>query len=237
MITSKLAEEAVRFMDLQLELTQKVLPGRIYGDDADYNPADSSCTGTFSIPLSYGGSAIEPGVPCRDSDLYSMTVKYSFCADRTGTRLAVETSSYAINVSGKPAIRLEYDRRNTSAPMAHYHIHGLGGLLSPGLIRNASSKRGRSRTGNWQNLHLTNGGARYRPCYEEFLYFVVHECGFRHRAGCEELLVKGRDSWRRLQADPVVRDYPEVAAEVLRGLGYTVTAPDVVTSKPPHPCW
>jgi hypothetical protein len=36
---------------------------------------------------------------------------------------------------------------------------------------------------------------------------------------------QGRAKWRRLQARSVVRDAPTEAAEALRALGYTVTAP------------
>jgi hypothetical protein len=58
--------------------------------------------------------------------------------------------------------------------------------------------------------------------------FLVCECLLDAEAGWRAHVDAGRERWRLRQAAVVARDAPEVAARVLRGLGYTVEAPDPI---------
>jgi hypothetical protein len=76
------------------------------------------------------------------------------------------------------------------------------------------------------SLHIPVGGARFRPCLEDFIQFLIAECQFDAKPGWQACVEAGRERWRRRQAAVVARDMPEEAARVLRELGYTVESPD-----------
>jgi hypothetical protein len=63
---------------------------------------------------------------------------------------------------------------------------------------------------------------------EDFIQFLVCECLLDAEAGWRAHVDAGRERWRLRQAAVVARDAPEVAARVLRGLDYTVEAPDPI---------
>ena len=81
------------------------------------------------------------------------------------------------------------------------------------------------------SLHLPIGGERFRPCLEDFLQFLVVDCGVDHHEGWFEPLTRGRERWRRKQLAAVVRDVPGEAALALRELGWTVTPPVTATAE------
>lgn len=74
-------------------------------------------------------------------------------------------------------------------------------------------------------LHLPVGGARLRPCLEDFVQFAIDECGIDATDGYMAFLEGGRERWRRRQIATAVRDVPDEAARVLTSLGYTITPP------------
>ncbi|MGN6524344.1 MAG: hypothetical protein ACTHMZ_14260 [Actinomycetes bacterium] len=74
-------------------------------------------------------------------------------------------------------------------------------------------------------LHIPLGGARFRPCLEDFLEFLIHQVGFDAKQPWAEVLAAGRERWRRTQLAASVRDCPEEAARVLVGLGYGIQIP------------
>ena len=76
-----------------------------------------------------------------------------------------------------------------------------------------------------EELHLPVGGRRFRPSLEEFLNFVIAECGFRGKPGWEPILLRRRQEWLFKQTAAAARDYPEAAAKSLEELGFSVTPP------------
>jgi hypothetical protein len=55
---------------------------------------------------------------------------------------------------------------------------------------------------------------------------LVTELGIDHQDGWRHSLEEGRRTWRLAQTHAVVRDSPEIAAQRLRKLGYTVLEPE-----------
>lgn len=140
-----------------------------------------------------------------------------------------------VHGAGQP---VEFERDYTSAPCAHIHYSGVAGLLSPALMQNFQNKSGNPRKkGRLDELHLPVGGKRFRPSLEDFLYFVISECGFRGRPGWEPALQERRRVWLSKQASAATRDHPEAAAEALRDLGFTVTPPKGFTSPKADAQW
>jgi hypothetical protein len=114
-----------------------------------------------------------------------------------------------------------------NAPSAHIQVHGHRGALSHLL-----SQAGHATPHDMSALHIPVGGHRFRPCLEDFIQFLIAECKFDSKRQWRSQVEAGRARWRLRQAAAVSRDVPEVAARVLRSLGYSVTAP---SEPPPEP--
>lgn len=136
--------------------------------------------------------------------------------------LAVEESSYKLSadLDRTPVLRFDYVRDATSTPGAHIQVHAHRGALSHLL-----SRAGHPDAHDMSHLHVPVGGPRFRPSLEDVLQFLVAECRFDHVRGWRRAIDVGREEWRRIQACAVARDFPQEAAETLRRLGYSVTAP------------
>jgi len=159
----------------------------------------------------------------RGQHLADMKISIACQLDSTGQWLAVEESTFDLlaTLDRTPVIRVHYMRYPASRPVAHIHVHGHRGALSHLL-----SQAGHDSPHDISSLHIPVGGARFRPCLEDFIEFLICECRFDSRPGWRGHVEAGRERWRYRQAAAVTRDVPEEAARVLRDLGYTVQPPD-----------
>lgn len=160
----------------------------------------------------------------------SLLVTFQCIADTVGTYLAVDRSDFELRELGNrtPIARLDFMREAHTVPACHWNVHAERGAASRLLTLGNPE-----HSGAFSKLHFPVGGARMRPCLEDFLAFVLHEFGVDRNDGADELLSQGRESWRRRQIGTLVRDAPDEAVRVLRDLGYTVTDP-VTGPKPPN---
>ena len=150
--------------------------------------------------------------------------------DSRGTWLAVEYSSFALRaeVDRIPLLRFDFVRKPNRIPSSHIQVHAHRGALTHLL-----SQARHPKPHDMSALHIPTGGARFRPCLEDVLQFLVADCGFDALPGWEAAIHEGRARWRRIQAAAVVRDFPEEAASTLVALGYEVIAPDPVPAASP----
>jgi hypothetical protein len=155
--------------------------------------------------------------------LASMKLSLACEMDSAGRYLAVEESTFDLlaELDRTPVLRIHYVRQPQGRPAAHVHVHAHRGALTHLL-----SQSGHAHPHDMASLHIPVGGARFRPCLEDFIQFLICECQFDARDGWKAQVADGRERWRRRQAATVVRDVPEEAARVLRELGYMVEAPD-----------
>lgn len=149
--------------------------------------------------------------------------------DRSGQFLKTTGSKITVwsKIDKTPLVRLEYDAAMRSAPIAHWQVHAERGAMS--FLLGRAHLRDSSRVAkphDFSSLHFPLGGERFRPCMEDVIQFLVHDCGVDALPGWQEVIEAGRESWRRMQLKSAVRDAPEDAAWVLRDLGYTVEPPD-----------
>lgn len=220
-------EQAVEFLQHALDLALEVLPVGSKHDikhNVDFNTDEDRIIGGFQLPLVYGYGQSEQPVSKSDySAIYQVFIEYELAIGRGEHFLAVDRSKFEIRVRTSPGIRFEYERGYTSAPTAHIHSSGISGLLSVALMANFEGTKEKSkRKGDLQSLHFPVGGRRFRPSLEDFLYFVIRECGFRGKPGWEGKLLQSREVWLDKQLRAAVRDHPAEAAVVLRELGYSV---------------
>lgn len=154
--------------------------------------------------------------------------------------LAIEDSKIAVRMAGasEPLFRWEFLRqpRSSGVPAAHFHLHGHRDEIVYLLLTGGDGKpRPAERSKQLANaaptipqvsaLHVPLGGARFRPCLEDILQFLIEEFAIDCQTGALDAIRHGRLDWRRLQVATVVRDCPDEAVRILKALGYEITAP------------
>lgn len=154
--------------------------------------------------------------------LAELDVFQRFCLDSTEKFLAVEQSVFKVTafVDRTPIVRYDYDRSARSKPSAHIQIHAHRGAISHVL-----SQTGHPKPHALESLHFPTGGARFRPCLEDLLEFLVRDCKFDAKGTWSTAVKAGRERWRRLQVRSIVRDVPSEAVDVLERLGYAIQPP------------
>jgi len=159
----------------------------------------------------------------RGEALATLAAEFRCTWDSAGTFLAVEKSTIKLSarLDRAPIFRFEYERQAHSKPAGHIQVHGHRGALSHLL-----SRARHDTPHSMEALHLPVGGARFRPCLEDVIQFLVDDCNFDAQSGWRDHVEIGRERWRRLQLRAIVRDVPSEAADVLKRLGYTVVEPE-----------
>lgn len=154
-------------------------------------------------------------------------VRFSLSVESTTGRFVTETSQFrlAADTDRDPLVRLEYDRAVTRAPVAHWHVHAERGAFTDVLAIAAATGRGRREPSRISSVHYPVGGPRFRPSLEDFLLFLVEECGFDARPGWRTAVAEGQARWQSTQARLLAHDHPLDVAAGLRDLGWQVDAP------------
>lgn len=146
--------------------------------------------------------------------------------------LAVESSTYKLrlDLDRTPLLRFDYVRDANVVPCSHIQVHAHRGALSHLL-----SQAGHTKAHDMASLHIPLGGARFRPCLEDVLQFLVDECSVEHEEGWRHAIYTGRARWREVQASAVARDFPEEAASALEDMGYEINRPDEIPAPKERP--
>ncbi|WP_433871873.1 hypothetical protein [Saccharopolyspora sp. CA-218241] len=163
---------------------------------------------------------------CDGEHVASLRVSYHCTSDTDGTFLAVKKSGFDLIARNKgdnkaPLLRLDYDRGAHSVPAAHWNVHAERGAVSHLLARTNPK-----HSGMLSKVHLPVGGARGRPCLEDFLQMLFDEFQFDRLNGAQQAIDAGRADWRRTQIATMVRDAPDIAVHALHELGYTILEPE-----------
>ncbi|MCS0498580.1 hypothetical protein [Protaetiibacter mangrovi] len=169
------------------------------------------------IPLFVGGV-----------ELASLRVVFYLEMDSVETWLKAVRTDFAVHstLDRTPLLRLEYRADMHSDPIAHWQIHAERGSMSH-LLARAHHVRPDvvAKPHDMSSLHFPVGGERFRPCLEDVLQFLVHECGIDAQPNWLDAVESGRVQWRRFQLRTAVRDAQAEAAAVLAQHGWTVTPP------------
>ena len=232
-MASKLGDQAEQFFQQVLETVLVAIPvdqdHPSVKTDIELNEETGTFVGEFKFPLAYGASKVSDHTCLTNgySDLFSIVIRYEMCSNRSRNFLAVEKSKFELRVHTAPGIRFEYERHKKNVAAAHIHYTGVAGILSPALMKDFGEKKGETKKkGNVQDLHILVGGHRFRPSLEDFLYFIIKECGFVGLNAWENALLESRDKWFDIQLRAAVSDNPRIAAEELKSLGYKIKSPD-----------
>ncbi|WP_284781368.1 hypothetical protein [Corynebacterium sp. UMB4614] len=161
--------------------------------------------------------------------ILGLRIEFRCSWDSTKSFLAVERSSFAVyprdKANGEPLFRVEYDRRKSSYPSSHIHVHahrdemthllGLHRKLNP-----SNDKKVKNFIETYPSLsrfHFPTGGHRFRPCLEDVLEALRQEFKLKvpRKKDWEDRLAEARLKWRKIQTAAAVRDCPDAALRVL----------------------
>jgi hypothetical protein len=224
-VTAPLAEQAVSFADELTDTIASVLPDAfpVVAQEAPNN------TGMYVLqPLNDKGLLARIPLFVDGTRLADLSMQIFLALDVMGRYLKVVRSDYAVYsaLDRAPLIRLDYVANMRTAPAAHWQFHAERGSLTH-LLTLAQAHRPRDIESPHilSSLHIPVGGERFRPCLEDFLQFLVQECGVDRLDGWKTAVDAGRERWRRLQFRTVVRDLQGEAAAVLQAHGWQLTPP------------
>ena len=175
------------------------------------------------VPLFVGGEQVG-----------AARLTFLVCLDRSGGYLKTLRSGFSLySLREKtPLVRLEYNSESHTAPSAHWQFHGERGAFSYWLARVHSSEPYAALPHSLSTLHFPVGGDRFRPVLEDFLEFLVRECGVDHEVGWRGAVDAEREIWRAFQVRSATRDFQAEAAAELQRLGWTVKAPGEAVRSP-----
>ncbi|MFT4088350.1 MAG: hypothetical protein QM658_14590 [Gordonia sp. (in: high G+C Gram-positive bacteria)] len=178
--------------------------------EVDASPDGSRFTFKYSQPLRAEG---------RGAPVGHLKLHYALGVDRSGEYLAVLESSFKLHDKrgNTPIVRIEYVRDPRHVPCSHIHVHAQSGNLTQLL-----AACGHNSPAAVESVHIPTGGDRFRPCVEDFVEFLVTECGIAANKGWRDQVIEGREEWRKKQTAAAVRDRPEEAIRVLESLGLQV---------------
>jgi hypothetical protein len=224
-VRTPLAEQAADFADLLTVTIQSVLP-RVGRVEAIQSP---NREGQYLLqPLDSKGLLARLPLFVNGEPLAELSMQMYLSLDVFSTYLKVVRSDYAVYsvLDRAPLVRLDYRTDMKTEPVAHWQFHAERGSLTH-LLTMAQKHRPKAVRSphTLSSLHFPVGGERFRPCLEDFLQFLVQECGVDRLDNWMTAIDAGRETWRRLQLKTAVRDLQAEAAQVLRQHGWTVSPP------------
>lgn len=164
-----------------------------------------------------------------ETPLASLMFTYHLAMDHQNQYLKIIKSNFTLysDLERTPLLRLEFLANANNCPAAHWQFHADRGAFSHLLARAHAVRPNKVRTSHdLSKLHLPLGGARFRPCLEDFLEMLIRDCGIDARRKWKSAIEAGRRDWREKQVGSVVRDAPDKAADTLESLGWRVTPPE-----------
>jgi len=220
---SKLDELAAGFADDLTALTRGVL-----GEDIPRFAALNMGQRVRVSPITEDEKVLGIPITITGEPVLNLTARYYCCWDGSSTFLATDRADFHLHYSGiaDPLIRFEYVRGSKEPPGAHIQVHAHRDEMAY-LLRLADSgrpKRGfrKRRLPRLSEMHLPVGGHRMRPALEDVLLFMEREFAIDTVHGWRSVIEERLKFWREVQLMSAVRDAPEVAADVLRAMGYRV---------------
>ncbi len=216
------AEEVGTLLEATVGCPHSIVSVRVHGSDKFVVRPEETNGRRSRIPLLVGGE-----------HLADLEITLFQVLDRSGDHLKTSKTDFRVfsTIDRTPLLRLEYDSSASVVPSAHWQFHAERGAFVH-LLTIASRTREVRGPGDLSKLHLPVGGERFRPGLEDLLELLIRDCGIDAEDGWEAAIKEGRKRWRVRQLRSAVRDQPEEAAEVLRNLGWQVSASHGSASTP-----
>ncbi|GFH78121.1 MULTISPECIES: hypothetical protein [Streptomyces diastaticus group] len=226
---ARLEAKATGFAETLTALTRGVL-----GPDSPRFSAGYSGTRVLVAPLDEDGmTATSIPVAIDQVPCLQLHIQHFCCWDTAGQYLATDRADVKVffESSLEPLLRHEYVRKGKNPPGAHLQVHAHRDELAYLLRlaeRKQSSPSGKSRRGKpprVSEIRFPVGGHRFRPGLEDVLLLLEREFAIDVEPGWRKIIEAETGKWRQSRLRAAVRDAPDVAAAVLRDLGYAVDPP------------
>jgi hypothetical protein len=220
-----LRDRSASFADEIQSTIRGVLPGAI---DVQSTAAPARDDRFIVRPINKSGEPARIPLYVAGDELAALSVQIYLGMDRVDAYLKTLRMDLAVHstLDRTPLARLEFRSDMTSDPIAHWQVHAERGSLSHLLARaHAIRPKIVKKPHDMSSLHFPVGGERFRPCLEDFLHFLVHECGVDAVEGWENAIAEGRERWRRRQLRTLARDAQDEVAAVLVAEGWSVERP------------
>lgn len=223
MSETSIRDRSANFADEIQSTVRAVLPGQV---DVQSIAAPGRDDRFIVRPTGVDGESVRIPLYVAGEALAALSAQIYLGMDRVDAYLKTLRMDLAVHstLDRTPLARLEFRSDMTSDPIAHWQVHGERGSLSH-LLARAHAVRPKivKKPHDMSSLHFPVGGERFRPCLEDFLQFLVHECGVDANEGWEIAITEGRERWRRRQLRAIARDAQDEVADALRAEGWTVT--------------
>lgn len=144
--------------------------------------------------------------------------------------LCISFGLVIVQGSGRPAVRVEYDRDQGNEPddetlawhrrsAAHVQLRG-----SSEEFAYVQGLNGDRQLRGLERFHIAVAGRRFRPTLEDFIEILWAErlIAGLHK-GWQEVLTHHRSDWLTLQLRAAVRNEPATAVVQLEAMGFTVS--------------
>ncbi len=218
-------QQATEFAQRVETLLQNVLGGRddgyvaepegipLKGDRTGYRITQKSVRG---VPLNSDGDTVA-----------GLSFRFHCSCRNENSWLQVDKSVIMVTAEPEhmPLFHYDYNRGRTSeTPGAHINIFGSNDAATRIMLSCGKGLRGKSRRKKYVNdgafptfstLHFPVGGDRFRPGLEDVLQMAVYEFHIDVTDEWEGHLNRSRAEYRERQLKALVREYPDLAWDVL----------------------
>ncbi|TFH52482.1 hypothetical protein E4J66_07535 [Actinomyces viscosus] len=234
-------EQTLRFADGLTHTVRAVCPAapEFRVDIAGEDPWKAAVLPKENAPivLSIGGR-----------ELLDLVVSYRCTMSTQHPYMLIESSTFGLRPhgGGEWLARLDHlHRPSASVPCSHLHVHAhrdawtfIMSRDGRGSKRGTVKRRGRAeKAPQISDIHFPVGGPRLRPTLEDFLTMAIEDLGIDHPVNARKELDRARARWRLEQTRSIVRSSSDIAADVLREMGWVVTPPESYETQNLVPEW
>lgn len=205
-------------------------PAREFANDVQDVLNKTVCNGAVMGAVVSWDSELEQNLVIVGTNLEGLVASpVALCIDRKKTRCWLD-AQYRCDIDDRGYLRVlssyfgiyapdgetqlcyyDYERTKEGYPAAHVQVIG----ECPAL----GDLPGRRSAKELAKLHFPVGGRRYRPTIEDMVEFVITEGFADGRKDWRKTVDDHRDKFHEIQLRAAVRRKPDVALEVLKGMG------------------
>jgi hypothetical protein len=216
-------EEAVASFSKELEYLLRSIFGRPIALIADWQQAKNVWRVSISTADVSGMQLSIKGQP-----VFQLQLWYLCEYQSSRSRLTIRKSSFKVMhaASRMPLWHYDYvrDMKKAASAIAHLNVYAHRNEIVGAM---AAANR-RPEELQLQAIHFPFGGPRYRPTIEDVFEMLITEFDIDVDEGALKAIRKSRILYFKRQLEGAVFDAPQIAAAVLRDLGFKVDSPSLL---------
>ena len=216
-------EEAVASFSKELENLLKSIFGRPVPLIASWQRIRNVWRASISTADVSGMQISIKGKP-----VFQLQFRYQCEYQASRSRLTIRKSSFKVMhaLSRMPLWHYDYvrDMKKAASAIAHLNVYAHRNEIV-GAMAVANRK---PEDMQLQAIHFPFGGPRYRPTIEDVFEMLITEFDIDVADGAQKAIKKSRILYFKRQLESAVFEAPQIAASVLRDLGFKVEPPSLL---------